>query len=307
MARSPVLRSSFIFQRFLKDDDAQSFNNFKKTASKLQAPQSLSGFASEDGVLRLDSQREDSYVRNLGYFIEHSDALTGELKQHSKALMQALKGVSQVLTKMSETCSKLEGLQSILPNLQSNAVMYSALGTALNNWAQSEFGQTSLVNEYFAQFLAYSSAEIKPLKDLLGRRNECLANYLKADARLTPKKDKLWYAGDSAKWELGPEDRSISPAALYADKALSYSKMLPNETAAVNALQDRFAYFNARLKVESERVLWANSLLDNSHFTDFTKKEADCATHLHIHWSQTRAQLAAASHEALATQPLVVV
>lgn len=301
-----MLRSSYVLQRFLRDEDVQSFNNFKKTASKIQPPLHLSGFLSEDGVLRLDSQREDLYVRNLGIYLDNTQILTDELKQQSKALIQALTGLGNVLAKMYETCSKLEAVQSVLPNLQTNAVLFSAVGSALHNWAQAEYEQAMMVNESFVQYLTYASADTKPLKDLLAKRNEQLANYMKADAKLTPKKDKLWFAGDTLRWELGPDDRQIPPNTLLADKFLAYSKMLPNETSNVSQLHDRFAYYNARLKVESERVLWENALINNKHFATYASKEADHTTHLHIQWAQTIAQLAIANHEALEILPVVV-
>mmetsp|Transcript_11445 Transcript_11445/g.22464 ORF Transcript_11445/g.22464 Transcript_11445/m.22464 type:complete len:366 (+) Transcript_11445:491-1588(+) len=306
MSRSPILRSSFVFQRFLKDDGAQSFTAFKKTASKIQPPHSLSGFVSQDGILRLDSQREDPYVKNLGYYLDNSEQNSEELKQQSKALIQALLGIGNLLTKMSETCTKLEAAQSVLPNLHSNTVLYSTLGSAMHNWAKSEFEQATMVGDYFSQFLTYSTAEIKPLKELLARRNECLANYLKADAKLVPKKDKLWYAGDVSRWELTAEDRALEPGYLLANKALAIRKMLPTETTAVNLLHDRFAYFNARVKVESERILWENSLIHNQHYSNFTKLKAEHTTQVHIQWSQSMAQLAHASHEALQTLPVVI-
>lgn len=293
--------------KFLKEEDQQALANYRKATAKLQPPQSLNSFISETGQLTLDSQREDPYIRSLGYFLEHSENLKAELKLQSKALIEALRTVGKTLNAMSQTCRNLERLQAVLPNLKNSEKMYASISSSLNNWAQSQFEQIPMLNEYFTQLLSYSTAEVKPMKDLLAKRNECLGVFQKAEARLNPKKDKLWYAADLSKWELSYEDHKLDPTVLYSDKALAYSKMLPNETAAVSNLQDRFAYFNARVKLESERVLWENSLLDNQHFSNFTKREVEHCTNLHVLWAQTLAELAEASHDASASAPIIVI
>mmetsp|Transcript_18497 Transcript_18497/g.33370 ORF Transcript_18497/g.33370 Transcript_18497/m.33370 type:complete len:259 (-) Transcript_18497:975-1751(-) len=258
-------------------------------------------------MLRLDSQREDSYVRSLGYYLEHTENLKRELKLQSKTLIEALRTVGDTLNAMSSTCSKLGSLQAVMPNLRCSEKLYSSISSSLRNWAHSQFEQIQMVNEYFNTMLTYSTAEVKPLKDLLVKRNEYLNNFHRAEAKLNPKKDKLWYAADLSKWELSFDDRKLDPTVLFSDKALAYSKMLPAETAAVNGLQDKFAYFNSCIKQESERVLWENSLLDNGHFSEFVKKEAAHSTHLHVQWAQTLAELAEASHDAFVSVPLIVV
>jgi hypothetical protein len=306
IARSPILRSSNVFLQFLKEEDNRTFNNFRKAASKLTPPQSLTGFISEDGVLRLDSRREDAYIRSLAYYLEHSESLKGELRLQSNALTEAMQTVGSTLTAMADTCHKLQELQAVLPNLKSGVMMYSSMSQGLKAWGHSEFTLISMTSEYLTQMLSYATAEVRPLKDLLTRRNECLSNFHKAEAKLNPKKDKLWYAGDLTKWELSAEDRKLDPVVLWHDKALAYNKMLPGETSAVSQLHDRFAYFNSRVKQESERVLWENSFLDITHFSDFTKKQSAHYTHLHVEWSQAFAQLAEASHHALSNAPLVV-
>ena len=138
------------------------------------------------------------------------------------------------------------------------------------------------MNEHFNMFFKFKYTGVEPFKELILARDVRFTNFIKAESRLKERKAKLWQQGDPSKW--GIDDSKVDTAALRSSKEYAYSKMLHNETHAVNMLKDEFAYFNFQVHCELERVLTDNSILENRHFRRWANKMSDHARKESDYW-----------------------
>lgn len=132
-------------------------------------------------------------------------------------------------------------------------------------------------------FFKFKYTGVDPFKELILARDIRFTNFIKADSKLYEKKTRLWQQGDPSKWCM--DNSKVDTAALRSSKEYAYSRMLNQETQAVNQLKDEYAYFNFQVHCELERVLTDNSILENRHFRRWSKKMSEQAKQESDYWS----------------------
>jgi hypothetical protein len=157
------------------------------------------------------------------------------------------------------------------------------------------------VNEYFNSFFKFKYTGVEPFKELILARDAKFSNYVKSDTKLQEKKLKLWQQADPARW--GISDPRIDVAALRSSKEYAFSKMIPQETAAVAQMRDEYSYYNFQVHAELERVLTDNSILDNRHFSQWAKVMSTHAAEEQAYWEDAQKTLRRYEEELLPHKP----
>lgn len=146
----------------------------------------------------------------------------------------------------------------------------------LMEWSSLMEKEWRKFKEDFSNYLKYYIFENESILELTRNAKQMEEEYLQKENELALKKHKLFFIKDFDKWELSAEDRkTFSQAALMYNKKLSFPKMLPEETKAVERLFMRYGYFLNRTKDEVERVL--NTRI-NTMFKHFSTIAEDYAT-----------------------------
>jgi hypothetical protein len=288
--KSKTLCCSEFFEGFLKLADTSAFASLKKSVEKTKRPEFMIETYSTEGVQLCDADNDFEYIRNLNEYVCNTEILRSRLRAQATQLSQTLEGVASCLAGMTETFKHLAQLQQSFVDNKLALNLYSNLSTTFANWGRFEHLMAAHVDESMVSHLTYQSSELFPLKDLIREREAHYAAYLKTDAKVKSRKEKLWSEGNTSKWELSAADAKLA-STLAGNKELAFSKMLANETLYSETLKDRFGYFNVQVKEQSARVLKDGIESDLNFFNEYSKIEAELCTSHHMTWTQLRAKL----------------
>lgn len=289
--QSPALASSEAFEGFLRLEDQKAFASFMKMISKARKPDHLPDMMSPSGALTCNAENDLEYIRKLNDYVCHSEVLRMHLRSQAISLSQSLESVSSCLNGLADTFKQLAQMQSRFSHLSSSMQVYDRVADTMSKWVSYEHMKATHVEEYLESFYSYYSNELGPIKELLREREALHANYLKAEARMNTRKEKLWNQGDVSKWEMSAADIGTDPTTLFANKEVALGKMLANETTNVRNLRNKFAFFNVQVTTETDRVLRLGGDKDLDNFIEMSKKEAEHCTTLHVAWTQLIARL----------------
>jgi hypothetical protein len=281
--RSPVLLG------FLKESVPKQFELLKKViitqqGSKMRRPLRTEDMQSIAGSLMCNPTTSQDYAIKLNTFLSNSEIVKKKLKRQTDLLMQAFKGLSLQLKTFSDSVRELTSLQDSIPEAHRHKLIYGELVNVLETWSRHETDMAEHVNEAFNMFFKYRYNEMTAVRDLIKEREGFLSNYLKADKGLKAKKEQLWQKGDVMKWDIRAEDSHIEIAKLKKDKELAFSKMLHNDSSAVQKLKDLYGFYNHQLNAEVERVLSDASELESRHFNGFGETHTKAMQRIEAQW-----------------------
>lgn len=103
------------------------------------------------------------------------------------------------------------------------------------------------MRENFAKFFTYHTHEGDPLRELIKKRFSIKENYVKAEIKLSDKKERLFKAQDFKKWELN-KDGLDKLSELKQNIELAKHYMLPKETSQVEERRHLLNYYSNQVK-----------------------------------------------------------
>lgn len=103
------------------------------------------------------------------------------------------------------------------------------------------------MRENFAKFFNYHTHEGDPLRELIKKRFSIKENYVKAEIKLSDKKEKLFKAQDFKKWELNKDDLD-KLSILKQNVEIAKQYMLPKETSQVEEKRHLLNYYSNQVK-----------------------------------------------------------
>jgi hypothetical protein len=299
LLKSTTLCCSELFEGFLQLSDTSAFASLIKSVEKMQRPEYMDETYSTEGVQLCDAENDFEYARNLNDYVCNTEILRSRLRAQATQLSQALEGVASCLAGMTESFKHLAQLQQSFGDNKLALNLYSNMSMTFASWGRFEHLMASHVEESMVSHLTYQSSEMFPLKDLIREREAHYSAYIKTDARVRSRKEKLWTEGSTSKWELSEADARLA-STLAGNKELAFSKMLVNDTLYSETLKDKFGYFNVQVKEQSARVLKDGIERDLTFFNEYSKLEEELSTSHHMIWTQLRAKLTDAQLESRA-------
>lgn len=124
----------------------------------------------------------------------------------------------------------------------------------------------------------YSAREFSSFNEILKLRNTTGQEYFKFWVDLENKKDRLFLAGDTTKWEIDFKEAQVTPEDILKNKKAAKMLMLPQQTACLKQMQRVFGYMNVQMLEQSEflsikrakRYVRALTELCNEHIENFS-------------------------------------
>lgn len=286
--KSPTLVCADILEGFLSLDSPEAFASLQRSTKKKPEPQFVLEFSSPEGVCLGDSENDPDFNKKLNEYVKQTEELRSQLDSQTTQLGRAIKAVAVCLTAMKATYRQLASL-----NMTENRTakeLYVSMADACSSWSSYESFKASRIEDSLTKHYLYQTNDLGPLKDLIKERDLNYSTFVRTEARVLAHKEQLWSQGKLNAWELSEKDRGLG-ADLLDDKDLALSKMLAADTAYVDSLMDRFAYYNAQVRSETGRVLRLGLMSDIAALKDFSKREAEHCTSLHLTWMKLCAKL----------------
>lgn len=114
--------------------------------------------------------------------------------------------------------------------------------------------QNDTMQQYMLKTFKYSCREFDSFNEVLKIRNVAGQEYFKFWVDLENKKDKLFLAGEVAKWEIDFKEVKLAPEDVLKNKKVAKVLMLPQQTQCLKQMQKVFGYMNTQMLEQSEFV-----------------------------------------------------
>ena len=282
LAVDPLIRNSQILYDFLTTENEQDWNAKKANYNKLRAPESLFEIKSLSGTSKLSiTPDQEMYFTNIKDNVNNNEILMKKLLVSYKALLISMVDVS---TKMHETAEIWKELfqnsEKYFENQQVTEI-YSSMSKLMDDWAESEKRQASLINLEIREYFRYSKNEFRSMKELVNKADMNKIAYYKAQEKLIWRKEDLFSRQDITRWDLAPSELG-NKLKLIQDKEYAFSKMIPKETEHVSDLKKWYGYYLNRIIEEYERIKDLNASRHRARILSFSKTNTDIITDLHV-------------------------
>ena len=104
--------------------------------------------------------------------------------------------------------------------------------------------QNEITKHHFKDFFKYINLEGQAYSSLIASRDELKQKYMVELSKLNAKKEKLFSTGDTSKFELNPDDRTIDHERLQRDKHYAMENMCYKEGNDLKLLYNQLGYHN---------------------------------------------------------------
>ena len=279
LLRHSVLRRSPFVIGFLKSETKESFDIFKKHASKSKPPDTLSEFITHDGIAHCDPNRNVGLTKKYYDYLSSSYVLHRTLKRQSERLEHDLTDAAETVGKICESLQQLARLQEMVPQNDFAKDVINVIEQATADWSTDFLDKANATRVCLSDLFKYTYHEVVPMIDLLKTKEQHFKVFFKAHTKLETKKEKLWVQGDPAKWEIDHRASFQDDQQSRQNKQLAFQHMLAKQTQKVNHLRDVHAFFNYKL-TEELKLLCDYKLARNlSCFLRLTRQGTDhCET-----------------------------
>lgn len=150
----------------------------------------------------------------------------------------------------------------------------------LNNFFSEH---SKALDEGIAGFLKYQIYEFDSMQELQELMRKYQKAFVKADAKLSSKKEELFKQKKLEKWKMEPEtSKSINVENVFLNKNAAFSKMLPKETEELQDLFISYGYYTNRLMDEVSRIHKQKGENFVKHFIKFAQNAQTFAPHVII-------------------------
>lgn len=282
LAVDPLLRSSKILFDFLTIENEQEWNNKKAAYNKMKTPTQLAEIKTLTGEMNLTiTSEQEMYFSNIKDNVNNNDNLIKKLLVSYKSLLCAMIDVSSKMHETSEIWKQLyQNSEKYFENEKVTEI-YNIMSKLMEDWAESEKRQASLINLDIREYFRYIKNEFRSMKELVNKAEINKNSYYKADERLVWKKEDLFKRQEITKWELEPSELG-NKLKLVQDKEYAFQKMLPKDTQHVFELKQFYGYYLNRTIEEYERIRDLNGIRHKDRLLAFSKTNTDIITDLHV-------------------------
>ena len=135
------------------------------------------------------------------------------------------------------------------------------------------------MQQYMLKTFKYSYREFESFNEVLKLRNSAGQEYFKIWVDLENRKERLFLAGEVAKWEIDFKEVKLAPEDVLKNKKVAKMLMLPGSTQCLKQMQKVFGYMNTQMLEQSEfvglkrakRYVRAMTELCNEHIENYSE------------------------------------
>ncbi|CAG9334444.1 unnamed protein product [Blepharisma stoltei] len=249
------VKRSPIFIKFLKEENPEEFKDFKKqTSNKLRKSANLTGIFSVDGMINCDYNINDEFYPRINEYFTRYTNLIQKLSKEAGKIANQIAALNSSIVNFSEISKSLEKLPEIFsPNLKLEKHLYGKASESFSKWAEINKNQSSIINQYLAAVLKYSSHQPSVLIDLIKEKDQVYQDYVKNANKQKNLLEKNKPAGKDL-------------------------------LDLINLTKQRYGIFNNQSRTQSMKVSNALLLLAFNNFCEFSTKIMENNTKLQSVW-----------------------
>lgn len=203
---------------------------------KAKVPEDASMYICETGEHPIiESKEVKRFSEKFPIYLNSYEVLNNEFYKLSRQLSGQYEELSVTQKKLSECCKHLSTMFKLC-NSEKSSQYYSKVGDVIKNWSKFSKNYNDVIKDHMVDFYKYMSLGKNALSELQKLSVTATQNYLKAEAVLTKKKEKLFVAGNPSLWELSEADAKRAED-FRNNKSAAFEAMLPRETIKLQHLK----------------------------------------------------------------------
>lgn len=185
------------------------------------------------------------------YYSSH-EVLFKKLHYLGKKLSSDLMEVSKTLCAISLWSKHISVLYE-MGNSKEMAKTYKEMNDHFKRWGKETHDSAKITLKFMPQYFNYSSMENQSYKDLFNTRMKLLETFVNKSNDLLAKKEKLFKAAKTDKWELTQESLAKVDD-LLKNKEEAFEAMLPQATKEVSDYEDAYMYLTSQCYKEIKKI-----------------------------------------------------
>lgn len=216
-------------------------------------------------------------------FIMNYTGINKNIQEVSKVFAQQVDDISQTVFQLSKYYEVLGAVYQEL-DIKNMFQIHKFMSDVLTWWGNTYVDQGKIMRENFAKFFNYHTHEGDPLRELIKKRFSIKESYVKAEIKLSDKKEKLFKAQDFKKWELNKDDLD-KLSILKQNVEIAKQYMLPKETSQVEEKRHLLNYYSNQVKGQVIDM-WNNNYTDLwEHLMQIAWEHKEVASKITNNWN----------------------
>ena len=219
--------------------------NKMKEYTSYQPSTYVEEFKSLDGkvIISHDEGNEKYFINISKYFKLHTQILD-KLNFNMRQLYTNLSNAAENIGDIAKNFEIMNVLNSRVLMKQTITKSYEEISFFFKNWKKIMIKQNEITKNHFKDFFKYINLEGQAYSSLIASRDELKQKYMVELSKLNAKKEKLFSTGDTSKFELNPDDRTIDHERLHRDKQYAMENMCFKEGNDLKILYNQLGYYN---------------------------------------------------------------
>lgn len=260
---------------FLSMTDRPQFEAKMKELSSYQPSPYIEEFKTFSGTVTISSGEEDEnekYFTNINNYFRIQTQLFDRLNFNLKSFYNNLGAACTSLEDVQKDFETLHLLNTRVLMKEQITKSFEELGIFIKNWKRILYKQNEIVKVHLKDFFKFIKMEGTSYEELIKSREEVKAKYVNEKVRLTAKKEKLYAANDTTKWEIIDEFNKVNQDLLKKDKNYALSVMCTRETKILENLKKRLGFANRTNIEELKNMIKINCAKYMSNLKSFTEE-----------------------------------
>jgi sorting nexin-7/30/sorting nexin-8 len=203
--RNKDLRGSDYLHEFLSIKDNKDFKTRRKLRDKEKEPNSVNEYFTSKGVANVSSSTNIwKFSYQMPEFIMNYTGINKNIIEVTKSFVTQVDELSNTVHQLGKYYEVLGEMYHGL-DIKNMYQIHKFMSDILTCWGDTYKEQGQVMKDKFGKFFTYHTYEGEPLRELIKKRFNIKENYVKAELKLSDKKERLLKSQDLKKWELNKE------------------------------------------------------------------------------------------------------
>lgn len=252
-------KASELLVAFLSYTDRNKFETKMKEFTSFQPSNYVEEFKTLDGkVIISHDEGNEKYFININKYFKLQTQIMNKLNYNLRQFYNNLSSAADSLGDIAKNFEIMHILNSRVLMKQTITKTYEELGFFFKNWKKIMIKQNELVKSHIKDFFKYINLEGQAYSQLITTRDELKQKYNIENAKLMAKKEKLFAGGDTSKFEVNLEDKTLDFARMQRDKVYALENMCYKDNLSLKFLYNQLGYSNKMNIHELKKMIRRN-------------------------------------------------
>ena len=245
VCENEAFKASELLVAFLSYAERNKFENKMKEYTSYQPSTYVEELKSLDGKVIISHDKgNEKYFINIGKYFKLHTQILDKVNFNLRQFYNNLNNAAENLGDIAKNCEIIHVLHSRVLMKQTITKSYEEISFFFDNWKKIMFKQNEITKNHFKDFFKYINLEGQAYSTLITTRDELKTKYMIELSKLNAKKDKLFATGDTSKFEMNLDDRSIVYDRLQRDKPYAMEHMCYKHGQNLKLLYNQLGYYN---------------------------------------------------------------